>query len=522
MAASDAELGFVPSTGSGSSAAPSAPGGNFGFVAGGGATASQPAAPAQSPLKAFFSGAANLVENNPVSHAITSLAAMPVQGAAKLMGKPDPYAGGLPGFPGSGTNMQVTSSDQPAGKYLEEEGGNALTLGSLFVPGGEAADAVTGGSGLLGAGGRVAANSALGAIQGLGGGMQAGQSAEELPGSAGMGAAIGGGLSAAGELGGALASSLASKTPESQLEAQTNRLKTLQNSFDDNTVFTKDPATGALSVKSDPIQTLSDTNLINGLKVVDGRVNTDNVSAGLQDLMAKNDAKSTELVQGMEGGVALKDFKDDVVDAVKSNAQIRDSGKLPQALAEVERRFGSYTQSFATMGDDGKVVDDSIPYPTLNNIRIAMNREFDPETRDVARVIGDTARGLLYDEDTGSPELQQIMSKQGDLLKAQNFVDKLRGTTVKGGRLGKYIADLGAGVVGSTVGGAIGGPVGAAIAAPASALAADKLVGMAQGNYFSPVAARAARSVQDLAASPAAQGAFTIGKGMLIPSSVQH
>lgn len=515
------DVGFVP-TGAAAAVSPAAPTDDLGFVPSG-SGAAPAAAPAQGSGGGFGQfalnagkGALGLLQNNPISHALTSLSAMPVQGLAKAMGQPDPYANGaMSGF-------NVTSSDQPASKYLEEQGGNALTLGSLFIPAGAAADSVTGGAGLLGAGGRIAANTSLGALQGLGGGMQAGQGGEELKTSAGVGAALGFGLSTAGELGSAIVSNLASKTPESQLDAQTNRLKTLQNSFDDNTTFTKNPTTGQVTVKSDPISTLTNTGLVKSLKVVDGRINTEDVDAGLQQMMASNDAKSTQLVRNIPGTVSLEDFKNGVIDAVKSNSQIRDAGKLPQALAEVARRFNSYTQSFATMGDDGEtVLKDEITYPTINNIRIAMNREYDPEMKDVARTIGNTARDLLYDESSGSPELQQVMSNQGDLLKAQNFVDRLRGTVVKGGRLGKYIADLGAGVVGG-IAGAPFGPLGSGVAGMASAATADKLVGLAQSNYFNPALSRPAQGLSRFLGSPATQGAFSIGKSMLIPSAVQQ
>lgn len=87
-------------------------------------------------------GAINLLNNNPVSRGIVSLAALPTQGLAKLMGQPDPFAGGIGGSQGGMIKpVGVTSSDQPMGDFLKEEAGNAATVGSLFIPAGKIAGA---------------------------------------------------------------------------------------------------------------------------------------------------------------------------------------------------------------------------------------------------------------------------------------------------------------------------------------------------------------------------------------------
>ncbi len=510
---------------------------DVGFVADGGSAAA-PAAAAGKPAQRIGSAGQSLentgpdilgaINNNPIGRGLVSLTALPVQGLAKLMGRPDPFAGGIGGGPGTGTApVGVTSSDQPLGKFAEEEAGNAITVGSLFVPGGRAAEAAAPWlAPALGkfapAAARIGVGTAMGALQGLGGGMQEGQSGAELKKSAGIGALIGGGLSTAGELGSALYQNMTANTTESRLFSQKERLKTLQTSFDDNSTFLKDPKTGKYALATDPISTLTDTGLAKKLSVVDGRVNTDAVDTGLQDLIAKQDAAAKPLVDNIPGTVSLKEFQKDVIDAVENNPQIRDAGKVNQALAEVDRRFSSFQRSFGgTFDADGNLIKSAeVPYKTINNIRVGMNREFDPEARDIARTIGDTARAWLYDAETGSPELKAVMGKQGELLKADAWLQKLRGTVVRGGRLGKYLADMTGSGIGATVGSAAG-PVGTAVGAGVGGLVTDKAMNMYQNNYFNPLISKAASSLGSFVPTSALSTAGTIAKGALIPAAVQ-
>lgn len=90
-------------------------------------------------------GVTNFITGNPISKAITSLAAVPVQLLAKGLGQKDPYAGGIGASSGALKAPTVTSSDQPLGSYAAEEAGNALTAGSLFFPASKVAGGVSAG-----------------------------------------------------------------------------------------------------------------------------------------------------------------------------------------------------------------------------------------------------------------------------------------------------------------------------------------------------------------------------------------
>lgn len=448
----------------------------------------------------FLRSLVSAIDNNPVSRSLTSLSALPVQLGVKAVnaatGKhfADPYAGGMGGG-GTFEPVHVTSSDQGAGAFAKEEVGNAITAGSLFFPAGEAAGAASAGvRGLIPkiapklatSVGRIIASTGAGYLTDVGTQMQSGSGNPFAP---GMGTALGFGLSTAGELGGAILDHYSKATPTSRLQSQTNRLKTLQNSFDENSTYTKDPQTGKLTMKTNPISTLEETGATKKLTINDGRVNVNPAREHIQELIAGQNKRAMKLVEEIPGTLPLSDFKSAVIDGVKANPSIRDAGKINQALAEIERRFGSYETSF------GK--DAEVQYKVIDNIRAAMNKEWDPEVKDVARTIGDTARTYLYGS-TGNPELKGILLKEGELIKAHDFLDRLHGTVVKGGRLGKYIADLGAGIVGGMVGSAVGGPIGAGVGGPMAGLAADKMIGAYQNSFFNPIGARVASKVKSL------------------------
>lgn len=303
------------------------------------------------------------------------------------------------------------------------------------------------------------------------------------------GAAVSGGLASAGELGSALVESLASNSASSRLTSQANRLKTLQNAVADS--------------KTDPIETI--THLDSKLSVVDGKVNTEGIENELEDLQGSVNNQAKAVVAAIPGTVPTDSFQADVEHAVKSNPQIRDSGKVAQALAQVKSRFADYSSSF---GDD-------MTYAQINGVRTAMNRTYDPESMDVERAIGNVARGYIYSAGDSGGAAQTLMQQSGQLSDAQNFAEKLRGTAVKGGRLGKYFADL----IGSEVGGAmgsVGGAIGTGIGAVAGGIAADKALGAFQSSYFNPPLAAPAKAISDLTSSPAAKSAAAYGKGALL------
>lgn len=474
-------------------------------------------------------GALDFINNNPVSKSLTSLSALPVQLLAKGLGQPDPYAGGIGAHGGPLPTAQVTSSDQPAGQWAASELGNAATAGSLFLPVGDIAAGAGAGlakfapqalkpaAGFLG---RVGAQATFGGGLGAAGALQNGQTDPgTIANAAGIGAITGGGLATAGELGSALVNSFASATSEGRLTSQKNGLKTLTNAFNDNS-----------TAETNPIKTFEENGFTSKLKVDNGRINVDGLTnqartGAIDQSIGEIQDKATELVKNMPGGVDTTQFQNDVVEAIKQNPAIRDAGNVSRALADVQRRFADYRSSFGN----------TVPFQAINGVKVAMNKVWNPEEVDVARTVGDVARGYLYNTGgssdvvaaQGGKELQSLMQNEAELIKARNFAEKLNGTVVRGGKLGKYFAQSAGLTVGGGIGGGIGsffGPAGIAVGAPAGAAMGEELmrhgVNAAQSNYFNPLFSSSARNFQSLLQSPAAGLVSRTTKGMLIPSLV--
>lgn len=447
-------------------------------------------------------GVLDFLNNNPVSKSITSLAAVPVQLAAKAMGQQDPFRGGIGTGPGA---AQVTSSDQSMGKYLESEAGNALTAGSLFFPAGRVAEgAAPFIAPVLGrfapSAARIGTQAALGGVQGLAGGMQEGKDASELPGSAKTGALWGGALASAGELFSGMLSGIASKSGETRLTEHVHEggaAKTLTRALNE----TSTPTTN-------PIKTLAQNNLIGDLEVGNGRINIENLtnSAGtgkLDSLIQEQKDMGTQAVAQMQGGVNLAKFKDAVVAATKENPALKASGQVGKMVAEIERRFADYGESYGA----------EIPYIDINRVRVAMNKVWNPDTWDAEKAIGNAARDLLYNGTGAGTVLRSAMANERELLNTMEFLQKLNATAVKGGRLGKYIADAVGATVGAMVGGGVGsmmGPAGSAIGGLAGmgvgGATTEAAVRALQSNYFDPMLAGKAQGLQNFVGSPAVQG----------------
>lgn len=507
--ASTDDLGFVPSD---APATPAPQGGNM--------------------LKNIGVGALNLVENNPISHALTSLSAMPMQGVAKVAsalpnpltgGKSlqlaDPYAGGI----GAGTGLpaiNMTSSDQPLSTYAEEQAGNAATVGSLFLPAARIAGAATPYLSALGrfapAAARIGTQAAIGGFQGLAGGMQAGQDASGLRGSARTGAIFGGGLATAGELGSALLDSVANTTGTSRLTDHVQgggAAKTLTKAFNE-----------ASTPTTNPISTMEQNGLIKDLRVTGSTVNIENLTnpartGSLDSLIQDQQEMGTQAIRSMgnaggttvnpeDAGVALATFKQQVIDSIKSNPALKASGNVGKITAEIGRRFDDYAESYG----------ETLNFDDLNSIRIAMNKVWDPETWDAEKAIGNAARGILYNAPSGGTALKSAMQNEQELINTKEFLQKVAGTKVSGGRLTKIIADSTAAAVGAGMGLPI--PfVGPAVGAGVSAYATNKVMNAMQENYFNPIMGGAARSLQPFA--PALSTAKTVGQAAAIPAIVQ-
>lgn len=385
-------------------------------------------------------------------------------------------------------NLEAAQSnpEQEAGTALN----SATTLGAFA-----AAPISTATKGAAATLGRIGVGAGFGAASGAGYQMERGAGAADVGKGALFGGITGGTLAGAGELGSAIVDNFAGNTAESRLQTQTDRLKTLQNAFADS--------------KTNPIETIA--SLGNTLRVNQGKVDVSLLTDKLDGLQSDVNDQARAIVGNMPGTVNTSDFQTQVENAIKNNASIRGSGGVTKALARVQSMFEDYAKTYGV----------EMPYSAVNEIRTSMNRFFDPETVDIERAVANTAREYLYDSATGSPELKALMARWGQLEDAQVFAKRLGGTAVKGGALGKYIADATASVVGATVA-APGGPLAQGAAAMTAPYVANKVMNVMQGNYFNPLlrapAAGLSRFISgpvsqtgiDLASQAAARGASSL------------
>jgi hypothetical protein len=487
-------------------------------IKGGGDVQADPANPSstaapqnqQGILSKIGQGASNII--GAAGEGLIGLAAAPVQAlrepianAAEAIGRPlvsalsggkmqlerqvpqgevaDPYSEGMPVGMGSAHVSPLS---------VEGKVGDAAQVGSYFIPGGGV------GGGILKQGLKGAVQGAtMGALQGGGAAMSREQSAEDVARAAkntgALGAITGGVLGAAS--GGI--SNLAARTPEARLTEHSG-LQKLQKSIANNS-----------TKETNPIKTLTENNLIKELSVDGSRVNVDGLTnAGgtgkLDDLISNHADDASHLIDSLEGGVPLKQLRDDILKEVQNNPEIRDAGKVDQAIAEVSRRFNSFEGSFG----------ETIPWKAVDNIRKAMNKDWNPETRDVARTIGDVARKHLYNGSGTNEAIKTAMKNEAELIKARNFAEALRGTVVKGGRLGKYFWNA-MGAAGGSAVGSLFSPLGAPVGMAAGAMATDQIMKRAQGQFFNPAFSKSAGVMQNLINKPGAKAAGIAAKGLL-------
>lgn len=384
------------------------------------------------------------------------------------------------------TYHDIKGDSTKTGLQQAGDWGSTLLSALALVPGLEpealAAKAGLVGEEGLGVAGRIAANSALGAGFGTTNAIGAGETNPgQIAQSGLLGGAVGGGLGAAGEALGGLIDKYASKTTASQLADQTNRLKTLQKSAAENTRGATTPITTLLNTSDE-----SGNKLASLLKVSDGKVDASGITnqegtGALDNLIDAHSEDATKLVQSMKGGVPIEDFRTMAENEIKNDPTIRGTLSVPKALATLNSKLDSAEMSY------GKV----LPYTAIDEIRAGMNKVYNPEERDVARIIGDTSRKILYNGDGTNDAFKATMANESELIRAKNFAQKLHGTTVKGGRLGKYSARMLGGLAGGLAG-KIGGPIGEAAGALGGAYVGDTTEDLLQKSYFNPISGRIA------------------------------
>lgn len=145
--------------------------------------------PAQAPkpqqgglLGSLARGAGNILTE--AEKPFLGVAAIPTQLLAKAMGRPDPFAQGIPaGIPGMPNQAEVTPLN------LEKKAGDVAQVASYAIPGGKGIGAIAGGIG-------------TGVLQGAGSAMSRGENLGQVASQGAIGGALGGALTGAAKVAG--------------------------------------------------------------------------------------------------------------------------------------------------------------------------------------------------------------------------------------------------------------------------------------------------------------------------------
>lgn len=223
-------------------------------------------------------------------------------------------------------------------------------------------------------------------------------------------------------------------------EEQNTRLKSADKSFTKNTITRKTPAGEKVTIT--PIDTFAKHNI--APLIEKGSIQMGDYRNGVGQL-----GKIKSLVENLDNDIDTKlvnsgqkikieDLKQKAIDNALKNEDFRQSGTVSQNIARIESRFEDYATSYG----------DEIDVAELNNIRKTANRDYSPDTQDVSRVVGDTAREYVYN---ASPEVRGLLQKQGELLAARKYAETINGTKVVGGRLGNMALRTAGAIAGSGI-----------------------------------------------------------------------
>lgn len=362
-------------------------------------------------------------------------------------------------------NREVVGSAASTALNVASFGG-ALNLGAKAATGATS----VGRAALIGAGQGAVAGGAFGAAEGL-------TEGEGIVPTAAKGAAMGAATGAV--LGGVskYIADLTKVTPESRLHETKNAFKTLQRRFKEGAVYQGKGANRKLI--SDPITTLTKNGVGKQLQVVDGKINTEQARNQVRLLIDELDDDVTSAISGSPATAKLSDLKAQVIQSVRGNDSLKAAGKVQKTISALDGYFDDFTQSY---GDD-------ISMESASAIRRAMNKNYNPDTVDVERAIGDAMRKIIYQNVPGS---QQTLVREGQLIAADKFLDALEGRAVKGGRLGGYFANL----LGALIGQQGDTPFG--MGPLIGALGAGRVQKVMQQQQLNPILPRVARALQSL------------------------
>lgn len=229
---------------------------------------------------------------------------------------------------------------------------------------------------------------------------------------------------------------------KSGYEEQNTRLKSVDKSFNKNTRTYKNE--DGTTTKVTPIDTFTKHNITPKIEkgsIQMGDYQTSQGALGkIREKIGELDSQIETKIKDSGKGISIEEFKQKAIAEISADETLRQSGKVATTIKKLETVFEDYKNSY------GEILQET----EINSIRKVMNRDYSPETMDVSRVLGDTARDIVYNV-TPDKIVKKWLREQGELLSAKKYAESMNGTKVTGGRLGNMALRTTGAIIGSSI-----------------------------------------------------------------------
>ena len=222
---------------------------------------------------------------------------------------------------------------------------------------------------------------------------------------------------------------------------QNTRLKSAGKSFNENTKTYTDPATKQ-KVTVTPIDTFAEHNI--APVVEKGTIKMGDWKTGEGELGKIKNAVDTidnqvdTVLTDSQKLHPIDQLEHYTIAKIKNNTDLQAGGKVSATVKKLQTVFDDFRDSYG----------EEITTTQMNEIRKVMNRDWNPDTVDASRAIGDVAREIVYNA-TPDLKVKELLRKEGELLSAKKYAETINGTKVVGGRLGNMAMRTAGAIIGS-------------------------------------------------------------------------
>lgn len=189
---------------------------------------------------------------------------------------------------------------------------------------------------------------------------------------------------------------------------------------------------------------------------------------------------------------------------IRLEDNVKNSGLEGADLAIALKKIDSEIEGLKLRADENGL----IPLSALQDAKISTTNQINyltpPEINAYRKSVARTYKETI--EKNSSLNVKEINSELSKYLEDISFLERLDGRKVKGGKLGKYFAQISGNIIGGAAGGAIGGPIGTAL----GTIAGGELAGRIKGSMLEKSLGGSAN--KPVTKSPVLQGAITKSK----------